>query len=73
MTASLAVIVLFFVLRQHWEYALGSLPYLMLLACPIMHLFHRQRLHTAWKAARNRETRGATSIENGGEARKSCG
>lgn len=38
--ASLAVIVLFFLLREHWAHALGLLPYVVLLACPLMHLFH---------------------------------
>jgi hypothetical protein len=38
--ASAAVIALFFVLREHWGHALGLLPYLLLLVCPLMHLFH---------------------------------
>ncbi|MEY9199451.1 hypothetical protein ABIA16_004630 [Sinorhizobium fredii] len=38
--ASLAVIVAFFVLREHWQHALGLAPYLLLLACPLMHLLH---------------------------------
>ncbi len=38
--ASLAVIVAFFVLREHWQHALGLAPYLLLLACLLMHLFH---------------------------------
>lgn len=38
--ASLAVIVAFFVLREHWQHALGLTPYLVLLACPLMHFFH---------------------------------
>lgn len=29
----------FYVLREHWGHALGALPYLILLACPLMHLF----------------------------------
>lgn len=37
---SLAVIVLFYVLREHWGHALGALPYLLLLACPLLHIFH---------------------------------
>ena len=37
---SAAVIVAFYVLREHWEHALGLLPYAILLACPLMHLFH---------------------------------
>lgn len=28
-------------LVSHWVHALGVLPYLILLACPLMHLFHR--------------------------------
>jgi hypothetical protein len=37
---SAALIGLFFVLREHWGHALGLAPYLLLLACPLMHLFH---------------------------------
>jgi hypothetical protein len=29
----------FFLLTQHWAHFLGALPYLLLLACPLMHLF----------------------------------
>ncbi|MBI0535205.1 DUF2933 domain-containing protein [Roseomonas sp. KE2513] len=29
----------FYVLREHYAHALGILPYLLLLACPFMHLF----------------------------------
>lgn len=32
------LVVAFFVLREHYEHALGMLPYLLLLACPLMHL-----------------------------------
>jgi hypothetical protein len=35
----LALIVLFFVLREHWDHVAGKWPYLLLLACPFMHLF----------------------------------
>ncbi len=45
MGGSLIVIVLFFVLREHWGHALGLLPYLLLLACPLMHLFHGHGHH----------------------------
>lgn len=34
----LAVIALFYVLREHYVHALGLLPYLLLLLCPLMHL-----------------------------------
>lgn len=36
----LAAIAGFYVLREHWAHALGLAPYLLLLACPLMHLFH---------------------------------
>ncbi|WP_291296860.1 DUF2933 domain-containing protein [Elioraea sp.] len=36
----------FYVLREHWGHAFGALPYLLILACPLMHLLmhrgHRQ-------------------------------
>ncbi len=30
----------FFVLTEHTAHALGALPYLLLLACPLLHLLH---------------------------------
>jgi hypothetical protein len=33
-----ALVAAFYVLREHWGHALGALPYLLLLACPLMHL-----------------------------------
>ena len=35
----LVAIVGFYVLREHWGHALGVAPYLLLLACPLMHIF----------------------------------
>lgn len=35
-----ALIGLVFVLREHWAHLAGSWVYLLLLACPLMHLFH---------------------------------
>ncbi len=41
-----ALVAAFYVLREHWGHALGSLPYLLILACPLMHLFlHREHHH----------------------------
>ncbi len=41
-----AVLVLaFFVLREHWGHALGYLPYLVLVACPLMHFLHHGHGH----------------------------
>ena len=37
---SLAIVAGFFVLREHWAHALGLAPYALLLACPLLHLFH---------------------------------
>jgi hypothetical protein len=40
MTAlALASAALFWLLRDHWGHALGIAPYLLFLACPVMHLF----------------------------------
>ena len=30
----------FFLVSEHWAHALGYLPYLIILACPLLHLFH---------------------------------
>jgi hypothetical protein len=38
--ASLGIVALFYALREHWGHTLGVLPYLLLLACPLLHLFH---------------------------------
>ena len=35
----LAVIAIAFALREHWGHIFGLNPYLLLLACPLMHLF----------------------------------
>ena len=46
MGASLALILVFYILREHWGHVLGyAPPYLILLACPLMHLFHRHGGH----------------------------
>ena len=37
-TIGFGLVVAFFVLREHYEHVLGLLPYLLLLACPLMHL-----------------------------------
>lgn len=38
--ATAALIVGFYLLREHWGHILGYWPYLLLLACPLMHLMH---------------------------------
>ena len=30
----------FYLLREHWDHVAGNWVYLLLLACPLMHLFH---------------------------------
>jgi len=35
-----AVVALFFLLTEHRAHLLGWLPFLLLAACPLMHLFH---------------------------------
>lgn len=37
--AMLVVVLLFFVIREHWEHLAGCWIYLLLLLCPLMHLF----------------------------------
>ncbi len=43
--AMTALIGAFFLLREHWGHVAGYWPYLLLLACPVMHLFHRHGGH----------------------------
>jgi len=38
--AMTALIGAFFLLREHWGHVASYWPYLLLLACPVMHLFH---------------------------------
>ena len=38
-------VALFFLITEHRAHLLGWLPYLVLLACPLMHLFHAHGDH----------------------------
>ena len=38
-----AAVVGFYLLREHWDRLAGNWLYLLLLACPLMHLFHGHR------------------------------
>lgn len=41
-TCGFLLIGAFFLLMEHWAHVLGVLPYLLILACPLMHIFmHR--------------------------------
>lgn len=45
--AMAALILTFYLLREHWHHIAGYWSYLLLLACPLMHLFHGGHLgHT---------------------------
>jgi hypothetical protein len=35
----LAAIATFYLLREHWGHVFGGWPYLLLLLCPLMHMF----------------------------------
>jgi len=37
----------FYLLREHWNHVAGNWVYLLLLACPLMHLFHGHGGHGA--------------------------
>ena len=54
--ATAALIAGFYLLREHWGHVLGYWPYLLLLACPLMHLMHGHGGH-----ARHRQEPGRTS------------
>lgn len=47
-----ALIGVFFLLREHWAHVAGYWAYLILLACPLMHLFHGHGGHHAHGPAR---------------------
>ena len=50
-----ALIGAFYLLREHWGHVAGLWPYLLLLACPLMHLFmHRGHGHADHHAPRDR-------------------
>ena len=36
----LVLLGVFYLLREHWNHVAGNRVYLLLLACPLMHLFH---------------------------------
>ena len=40
-----ALIAGYFVLTEHRAHFFGALPYLLLLACPLMHMFHKHGEH----------------------------
>lgn len=47
LATALAAGAAFYILQEHWAHALGLAPYLLFLACPLMHLFmHRGHKHS---------------------------
>ncbi len=44
-----AAIALFYLLSEHQAHFFGALPYLLLLACPLMHLFMHHGAHSDHK------------------------
>ncbi len=62
-----ALIAAFYVLREHYVHVLGYLPYVLLLACPLMHLFGhghgRHGHHHHGEAAQDRQNPSATSAK----------
>jgi hypothetical protein len=45
-----ATIAGFYLLREHWSHVAGNWIYLLLLACPLMHLFHGHGAHGGHKS-----------------------
>ena len=41
----IGLIVAFYLLREHGGHVAGLWPYLLLLACPLLHLFHHHDRH----------------------------
>jgi hypothetical protein len=46
---ALAAIGLVLLIIDHWAHVFGVLPYLILLACPLMHFLHRGHGHGGHK------------------------
>lgn len=45
----------FFLLAEHRAHLFGTLPYLLFLACPLMHLFHHHGGHGSHRHAEDRQ------------------
>ncbi|OJW52256.1 MAG: DUF2933 domain-containing protein [Candidatus Accumulibacter sp. 66-26] len=41
----LAVVLLFYIVREHWDHLAGGWVYLLLLLCPLLHLFGHGHQH----------------------------
>lgn len=60
------LIAAYFLYTEHRAHVLGALPYLLLLACPLMHLFHHGHGHHGTKsgAGPNDDASGANARQN---------
>ena len=65
--AGFAGIALFFLWTEHRAHLLGVLPYLLVLACPLMHLFHHGHGHRHQSGTRQSAAPGAPTGERTGE------
>ena len=61
LTTALAAGAAFYILQAHWAHALGMAPYLLFLACPLMHLFmhHGHKHHAEPGQEQHRQNKGA--------------
>ncbi len=62
----------YFLFTEHQAHVLGALPYLLLLACPLMHLFHHRgghgHHHMQSTDGANEPSRDADAQRNGKDA-----
>lgn len=50
LTLPLVLGIVYFIVMEHWQHFLNALPYLVLLACPLMHVFmHRGHGHSHYR------------------------
>jgi hypothetical protein len=61
LATALAAGAAFYVLQEHWAHALGLAPYLLFLACPLMHLFmhHGHKHHVEQGQEQPKQNKGA--------------
>jgi hypothetical protein len=57
----------FYLVTEHEAHLYGLLPYLVLLACPLMHLFMHRGHHHGHGAGRDQASTGASSDEQRSE------
>ena len=54
----------YFLLTEHRAHAIAFLPYLLLLACPLMHLFHHHGGHRHGSAGHHAHAAGEASTKS---------